>query len=194
MPLSRIRNLRRAWLGCLLWGLVTLAAGSCAVAAQQLMSAQRVNKKIRGLQSGFDDASVTSAAPEQLVLARVNELIRRERLDEAQALANAATAGLTPMARAKVLYNIANERTRRAIALVQKSDVDGATALVNLAKSEYRIALRINPDDWNAKYNLDVAMRMVRDLPVGAADEDEIPPDAPKRIWTDLPGVPKGLP
>lgn len=194
MPLSLIQPQRRIWFGPLLWGLAVLAAASCTIAALQLFSAQRVNKQIQGLQSGIDDASVTSSAPEQLVLARVNELIRRDRLDEAQALANAAASRLSPMARAKVLYNIANERTRRAIALVQKSDLDGATALVNLAKSEYRIALRLYPDDWNAKYNLDVAMRMVRDLPVGEADEDEIPPDAPKRIWTDLPGVPKGLP
>ena len=66
--------------------------------------------------------------------------------------------------------------------------------MVMLAKAEYRNALRIDPQNWNAKYNLDVAMRLVRDLPQAVGEDEEKPLETPEKLWTDLPGVPKGLP
>lgn len=95
--------------------------------------------------------------------------------------------------RARALYNIANERTRRGSEFVRRGDLDHAAALINVAKSEYRLALKLDPNDWNTKFNLDIAMRIVRDLP----QAENLPDDeqaTPKKVWTDLPGVPKGLP
>jgi mxaK protein len=95
--------------------------------------------------------------------------------------------------RALALYNLANERTRQGVEFVRKGDLDHAAALINVAKTEYRLALKIDPRDWNTKYNLDIAMRIVRDLPQADNLSDE-ELQTPKKIWTDLPGVPKGLP
>ena len=63
-----------------------------------------------------------------------------------------------------------------------------------LAKDDYRLALRLDPTAWDIKFNFDVAMRIVRDFPGYEQEGEDVPPDAPKRLWTDLPGVPKGLP
>ena len=69
-----------------------------------------------------------------------------------------------------------------------------SNALTQLAKDEYRLALRLDPSNWDIKHNLDVAMRLVRDFPGYEGEAEEVPEDAPKNLWTDLPGVPRGLP
>ncbi len=62
-----------------------------------------------------------------------------------------------------------------------------------LARDFYVRALRLEPGFWDAKYNLDVAMRLVRDFPdVQIQGDDRKRPTS--RLWTDLPGLPKGGP
>ena len=184
----------RPFLAPALWSMLGLALVATGYAAWHLKSLRQLNADLAAIASGHDQAIDPATAPAALILARTNDLLRTDRLDEAQALAAVASPRLAPAENAKILFNLANYRLRQAAALVEKGDLDGATALVNLSKGEYRVALRLTPDDWDLKYNLDVAMRMVRDLPVGDSEPEEIPPDAPKRLWTDVPGVPKGLP
>ncbi|PPD00342.1 MAG: hypothetical protein CTY31_04100 [Hyphomicrobium sp.] len=182
------------WRSALLWSALATSAASVMYFAVAYWRALDANNMVRALNSGQDIDVNIARAPDRLLLARINELLRRDRFDEAQGIANAAAPRMADQHRAQTLYNLANDRVRRATALISKGDIDGATALVNVAKSEYRLALRQSPDVWDVKYNLDVAMRMVRDLPSGDNEPEEVPPDAPKRVWTDLPGVPKGLP
>lgn len=184
----------RGWRTAALWTVLVVAALAGLRYAVEYRNLRAANDLIRQLNAGADVAIDAQTASGPVVLARVNELIRRDRFDEAQGLANSTVQRMTPRLRAETLYNLANDRVRRAIALIEKGNLDGATALVNVAKGEYRLALRTAPEDWNTKYNLDVAMRMVRDLPISESDEEEPPPDAPTRVWTDLPRIPKGLP
>jgi mxaK protein len=93
-----------------------------------------------------------------------------------------------------MLSNMANARMRAAVAAIEKGNLDKAIPLVALAKSEYRSALRLDPVHWDAKYNFDVAMRLVRDLPQAVGEDEQKPLETPEKLWTDLPGVPKGLP
>ncbi|WP_244500147.1 hypothetical protein [Methyloceanibacter superfactus] len=44
------------------------------------------------------------------------------------------------------------------------------------------------------KYNLDVAARLVRDLPQIAPSEEPLQQEPRKDLWSDLPGVPRGAP
>lgn len=170
-------------LGVLLWQL------------WQFQELRRDNALIRDLNSNSVQAGTEpKLASSDSALARINERLRRDDLDAAQATISRSGDILTDTAKAHAYYNLANARVRRAFMLVEKGDLDTATAFVNVAKSEYRRALRLAPEFWNAKFNLDVAMRIVRDLPTPEIEQDEAPPDAPKRVWTDLPGVPKGLP
>ena len=78
-------------------------------------------------------------------------------------------------------------------ARIEQGQFDKATSLINLAKDEYVEALRLDPHAWNVKYNLDVTSRLLRDLPEAQPPEDA-PREAPKELWTDIPGTPKGEP
>jgi hypothetical protein len=73
-----------------------------------------------------------------------------------------------------------------AVAVVLDGQMQGGSGL-ELA------ALRLDPNAWNVKFNLDVTSRLLRDLPEGQGPEDK-PREAPKELWTDIPGTPRGAP
>ncbi|WP_428030218.1 hypothetical protein [Ancylobacter sp.] len=170
--------------------------GSLAAAAwfgARLFIVERDNALIASLGAGHDLAVGTEDPPE-LLFARLHFLATRGRLDEAQPLLN--RLGSSPDRRLAVaaLYDMANARLRLAIDHLESNRIDPAIPLVRLAKENYRRALMVEPGFWDGKYNLDLAMRLVRDFPQIDVDGEEIPPEAAKRLWTDLPGLPKGLP
>ncbi|MBA2125308.1 hypothetical protein DLM45_03600 [Hyphomicrobium methylovorum] len=193
MQLKDQINELRIWTGPIIWLLAILAAAATLLVGADFLRTKNANTNIQALLDGKDVEIQPARAESEEVLARINELLRRDRLDEAQTLYSSSETRISIDVRALALFNIANERTRQATEFVRKGDIDRGTALVNVAKSEYRMALKLKPDDWDARYNLDVAMRIVRDLP----QADNLPDDeqqTPKKLWTDLPGVPKGLP
>ncbi|MFD0935502.1 MxaK protein, partial [Methylobacterium trifolii] len=97
-------------------------------------------------------------------------------------------------AAARARYAVANARMRQAFALLTASDLDRAGPQVTLARQDYRRALQARPDFWDAKLNLDVASRLIRDYPdFDRRTGDELQAE-PKKIWTDIPGQPRGGP
>jgi mxaK protein len=192
MQLSIFKTLL-PWRGPFLWAIALLALLFTASTFAQLVRTRSANETVATLTANKDMAVDPKTSPSEVILARVNQLIFHDRIDEAQTLLSSSEAKIDPHTRARALYNLANERTRKGAEFVRKGDLDHAAALVNVAKSEYRLALKLDPKDWNTKFNLDIAMRIVRDLP----QADNLPDDeqsTPKKVWTDLPGVPKGLP
>ncbi len=193
MRLSALISIISSWRGLALWPLAGASGIWFIYAANDLMRTNRANHNIQELVGKHDVEIEMSRAHPQEILARVDESVRRDHIDDAQAILSSTETRLPPGIRALALYNIANARTRLAAEHVRTGDIDGAAALINLAKSEYRLALKLDPTNWDIRYNLDIAMRVVRDLP--QADNPEITsPDAPTKLWTELPGVPKGLP
>ena len=151
------------------------------------------NRTIAALAAGEDVAVSANASP-VLQFARARFLLARERFDEARPhIDRAASRGDRSIAVA-VLYDAGNAQLRRALDIVSTQRYDDTIAAVSLAKEHYLRALRLDPDQWDAKLNLDVAMRLVRDLPDGKPKGDEETPEAPERLWTDLPGKPRGGP
>lgn len=192
MPLNAL-NAILPWRGPLLWLLAAVALFFSAATFAELMHMRSANETIKLLSANKAVAIDAKTSPSEVILARINELIFHDNIEDAQTLLSSTEAKIDPPVRARALYNIANERTRKGAEFVQKGDLDHAAALINVAKSEYRLALKLDPQDWNTKFNLDIAMRIVRDLPLG----NNLPDDEqsmPKKVWTDLPGVPKGLP
>lgn len=183
---------RRRYLRFLLPALLALTASATLVGAALLWSLFAANRRIDALAAGRDVEVGSDARPAE-VAARAAFLLQRERFDEALPLTERAAAGTDPEIAAAALYNGGNAHMRRAFARVGDSHFDAATADVNLAKDYYRRALRVAPGFWDAKYNLDIAMRLVRDFPEGPAD-DQDPPRQSKRAWAELPGLPKGGP
>ncbi|RUP11226.1 hypothetical protein [Hyphomicrobium sp.] len=193
MRLNSIWTFLASQRGSAFWLLAAASVLWFGYAAENLIYAKRTNENIRLLVSRHDvPVDIKRAHPQEL-LARIDESVRRDHIDDAQSILSIAGDRLPPPVRAAALYNIANTRTRLAAEAVRRGDIDSATAMINLAKSEYRLALKLDSENWDARHNLDVAMRVVRDFPPGD-NPDLSSPDAPKKLWTDLPGIPKGLP
>jgi mxaK protein len=171
----------------------SLAALGVAASIRSAVSVWQDNGAISRLSAG-EDLPVAAGARPEVLLARAHFLLQRGRMDEAQALVPAVKTSSDVQLLANFHYNLANARLRAAYSLLEQNRVDPAIPLVRLAKDGYRAALAINPGDWDARYNLDLAMRLVRDFPQIERSFDDPPPQIPKQLWTDLPGVPKGLP
>ena len=174
-------------------GLIASVAALAAL-TWRINEVRRDNDTIEALMAGEDVPIESRRASDEVLLARSAYLLQRDRDEEAQELLDTSSNMDDPKLRARLLYNHANDRIRQALAAVGRGDFGKAIPQTNLAKDEYRLALRLDPEAWDIKHNFDVAMRIVRDFPGGEVEGEEAPPDAPKRLWTDLPGVPRGLP
>ncbi len=119
----------------------------------------------------------------------------------AQAASGAADSALArygslhedPVLGGAARYNSANLLLRQAIELRANQHPGQALALIELAKEHYRELLRHDPDDWDARYNLERAQRLQPD-PEG---EDESLPDNRRdaeRAATTMRGHSPGLP
>jgi mxaK protein len=159
----------------------------------RLILDRAANATIASLAAGQDVAVAPNDTP-PVLFARLSFLTFRDRLDEAQPLLNRLTTDGNPRLAIAALYDMANARLRLAIDHLGSNDIDPAIPLVRLAKEGYRRALMLDASFWDAKYNLDIAMRLVRDFPQLDIEGEDVPPEAAKRLWTDLPGLPQGLP
>lgn len=155
---------------------------------------ERLNAAITSLAAG-DDASISNTGHDgEVLLARMNLLLARDRFDDAQAVIDQAKPRASAHVMSRMLYNQANSNVRRAFAAIEASKPDAAIPLTKLAKDAYREALRLDPMLWNGKHNYDVATRLMRDFPGYEQEGEEVPPEAEVKLWTDLPGVPQGAP
>jgi mxaK protein len=80
--------------------------------------------------------------------------------------------------RASALYNLGNLNLREATRNAQ------AAPLVELAKQSFRDALRADPDDWDARYNLERALQLAPEVDAQASDDSEPEPDKELTITT----------
>lgn len=98
-----------------------------------------------------------------------------------------------PEVGAAARYNSANLLVRQAIEVQATAQPGQAIALLELAKEYYREVLRDNPQQWDARYNLERAQRLLPDpgedegAPVGEAENRE-------RAATTMRGYSPGLP
>jgi len=202
---KRMERRRRAYWGraaARLWGrtrphlLLLLPLGFALIALALLGMAIRfeaANAKIRALKANHDVA-VAVDAPPGLLLARIEFLLRHDSVDEIQPYVEALDKRATDAQRAMAHYNLANGRLRQAFDLLTDGKLDAAGPLVVLSRQEYRRALTLAPGDWDAKFNLDVASRLIRDFPAFERTIGDAVQTDRKKIWTDIPGKPEGLP
>ncbi|WP_027172779.1 hypothetical protein [Methylobacterium sp. 10] len=167
--------------------LVALGFGAAA------WRAERDNAAIAALVAGKDiPVSLSARAP--LLLARVQHLARRGVTEEIEPLIESLDRrGETDLS-ARARYALGNARLRQAFDHLERSNLDPAGPLITLARQDYRRALQGRPDLWDAKFNLDVASRLLRDFPeFDRKTGDELKAE-PKKIWTEIPGQPRGEP
>ncbi len=186
---SRWRFLRICWP----WAIGVVLLASTAVESVRLIELERSNSAIDRLRNR-EDLAVDKDAPAALLFARAFLLAHSAREDEAIDQYHLASLRGSPEERARSYYNLANLHLRQAVELAEKRDIDAARVATQLAKDGYREALRREPGLWVAKYNLEAAQRIVRDLPTsdGRSEEEDAPPS--DDIWSQMPGFPHGLP
>jgi mxaK protein len=179
----------RVWLPPALLLLGTLATLACIA---WLGVAVSDNRKIALIASGHD-VHISAGASPAVTFARAKYLLDHDDFEEAQPLIENVVRLGAAEAAANLLYDAANARVHLAIQMIENNKFDTATANVVLARDFYTRALRINPQFWDAKYNLDIAMRLVRDFPetILRGDDKQKPTS---KLWTDFPGLPKGGP
>jgi mxaK protein len=97
----------------------------------------------------------------------------------------------SPPLAAAALYNAGNLQLREAL----KEGPDAAVRalpLIELAKQNYRAVLRLDPDDWDARYNLERALWLAPEV------EEEAGPkvrrDAENRVMSTLQSTRADLP
>ena len=83
-------------------------------------------------------------------------LLRLGRYEEAERHLQAALAAVEPELRQRILYNLGNRYLEQARSLQQQ---EAKPELLDAAVEAYRSALRIDPDDMAAKWNLELALR-----------------------------------
>jgi len=88
---------------------------------------------------------------------------RAGRHQEARQLYARLEQGADPALRVAALYNAGNTYLEEAIGLDLEREADRAVPLLELAKRSYRDALRLDPDTWDARYNLERALALLPD-------------------------------
>jgi len=95
--------------------------------------------------------------------------------------------------RQDALYNSANLHLREALRLRDQDAEPQAMALLELAKQGYRDVLHADPGYWDAKYNLERALRLAPET-----DDDDpgdlTPPPPSERAATTMKAFTLGLP
>jgi len=179
------RTVRRVLLAALVaLGAATVYDGS------RLVIAQRENAAIEAAgPEAFDDAR-----PRVAFAAAWRAAAQGEDLRALTAYRRIAQAG-DPALRLAASYNSANVHLREALRMRDAGGASGTTQslpLIELAKQGYRDVLRADPEHWDAKYNLERALRL-------APEDDEpeqalgAPPPA-ERAVTTMRGFTLGLP
>jgi len=180
-----IRPLPAAWCALLVASLLTAALAT----AQWLMTARR-----NALSADPAALSVDAETPPSLAFAKAWWLARAGRWQDAQQLYHGLAGRSEGTLRQRAFYNLGSLYLEQAAALWNSRGVleyGAVLTLVELAKDNLQQALRLNPDDRDARFNLEYAYRITPP-----------PKEKPKAdfkgskasIFATLPGIPGGAP
>ena len=160
-----------------------------AIDGYRLWRAEQVN-------SAIADGSILNSkeplAPEAL-FAQAYLHAQKGHHDEAIALYKRVESSSSKALQLASRYNRGNRYLTQAMELDEEAAKQLGLPLVQMAKDTYRSVLRSEPSAWDAKYNLERALRLVPD-PDDSDDEDLPPPQQSERALTTMRGFTLGLP
>jgi mxaK protein len=138
------------------------------VESWQLVQAERVNRQLAQqlADSPYDAAAATLDDP-RLSIAAARQPARQGRVAEAAALlrraADASADAQQGELRSIAWYDLGNLYLREGLRLLKAGADASALPLLELAKESYRSALLERPDLWDAKFDLELALRVAPD-------------------------------
>jgi mxaK protein len=159
------------------FGGIALACAICAAyQGWQLHKSDRVNAAVAGARVTDFDAHVPQAR-----FARALALSRAGEFDAAIKAYKSLIGEDQGELRSPALYNLGNLYMRNAFA--SQSQAAQSLPLVELAKQSYRTLLRIDPTNWDARYNLELALRIAPEVE-REIEEKEEPPEREQSVST----------
>jgi len=162
------------------------------ISSVRLLQARRAETGIATLQAGRDIPVAPGASP-ALLIARAQYALRHGQVPAAQAIADGLGARGLAQAQAHVLYALGNFNLRGALGNFTNLPFRVIAPRIRLAKAEYRQAIQLDPQNWDARYNYTLAAALVRDTEsVSPTEGTEMAHD--RAAWPDIPGAPNGMP
>jgi len=146
-------------------------------------------------------ASRLSGQEQRLLMLDASRLGQAGRMQQALALYAKISAGPDLQLVKAAHYNSANLYLRQAVELLDQQGLaawDSVNPLLALSRQGYQRALRIDPAFYDAKYNLELVLRLAPDIhsstPKQQEDEDEQDVGERPTGWPSIPGFPRGMP
>lgn len=185
-----IRTIRHA----LLWAAFVTSITAVMFYAWSVYTIHRENQLILQLISGQDvDVNKVITGQPELRLARAIYFKQKHRYDDALSTLSLILDKGDSLFQAQARYNLGNLYLEQAVQKVESMNMNEAMPLAGLAKQAYRQALELDSRNWDAKYNLEVAMRLLPEMDK-INSPDEGPNNQKAQLWTTVPGFPRGLP
>jgi mxaK protein len=178
------RRVAHATFACL----VLLSASATLYEAWQLVQVRHVNRAIAtmaaNVRNGLDKALPSD--PPEVILARGITLAASNNTDAAaKTYSELIVKNRLDASGRAALFNLGNLYLRQGA----RRAADGSTAslpMVELAKQRYRDLLKLEPDDWDARFNLERALRIAPEMPTVYDDSDNEPVDRRKMMAPEL--------
>ncbi|WP_295638797.1 MxaK protein [uncultured Methylibium sp.] len=151
--------------------LAVACAAAVAVQVWRLQQATRLNAAIaEAAQAPVDPAAATLPSPDAPPAARLARAVALARAGAHDAAAKTYVglirAGDVDAIGRDALFNLGNLYLRQG-----QAQGGEALPLVELAKQRYRDLLRASPGDWDARYNLERALRLAPEEQEAVAEE-----------------------
>ncbi|MCK9607023.1 MAG: MxaK protein [Methylomonas sp.] len=179
----------------LIWAALLASVLMAVTQLWRVYAIHHENQWLSRLQQGHEISieKVMTAAPE-IRLARAVYLHNKQRFSEAIDTLSLIVEQGDREFQAKSRYNLGNTYLSQALAELEAGRINQAMPLLMLAKQAFRQALRLDSGFWDAKYNLELAMRLLPEfdrISQSQPDDDAV---KPSQLWTTVPGFPRGLP
>jgi mxaK protein len=159
--------MRRRQAHAIFAGFLLACAALAAVQGLRLVRAERINGAISRIQAG--DAVAARADDAQVQFALAVKLAASDRYEEALKAYKTLVNGDRTELKAAALYDLGNLHLREAMRRGTGDKVQ-SLALIELAKQSYRDLLRLDPNDWDARYNLERALWLAPELDEAAEE------------------------
>ncbi len=143
------------------WSLIAVAVASATVfvsTAIQLHQTNELNAFIANVEQYEDTPEMPKA-----MLAKAYTLVQQDKGNEALDMLSHVVASDDSEVTIPALMNRANINLREALRL--EAGDKKRIPLTELAKQDYRKALLIDPNQWDIRYNLELALTVVPELP-----------------------------